>query len=89
MEVNEEWEAQDVIEEDDENFDPLLDHVAMVTLMEEDVESELGSQNGLRCVDVQDPSLRMNEGAMVTRERPKTLGEAQISDIRDTNKSFV
>ena len=38
----------------------LLYDVAMVTLMEEDVESELGSQNGLRGVDVQDPSLRVN-----------------------------
>ena len=34
---NEDWEAQDVIEEDGEHFDPLLDDVDMATLMEEDV----------------------------------------------------
>ena len=49
-----------MIEEDDEPFDSLLDDVAMVTLMEEDVESEFGTQNGLRGVDIQDPFLRMN-----------------------------
>ena len=34
---NEEWEVQDVIEEDDEHFDPLLDDVDIATLMEEDM----------------------------------------------------
>ena len=63
MAENEEWEAQDVIEEDDEHFNPLLDnvHVDMVTLMEEDVDGESWSQNGLRGVGVQDHSLRMKE----------------------------
>ena len=50
-----------MIEEDDEKFDPLLDDVDMATLTEEDVDSESGSQNGLRGVDVQDPSLRIKE----------------------------
>ena len=36
-----------MIEEDDEHFDPLLDDVDMVTLIEEDVDSESRSQNGL------------------------------------------
>ena len=64
--------AQDVIEEDDEHFDPLLDDVDIVTLIEEDVDSELGSQNGLRGVhvDEQDASLRMKEVYMAARERP-------------------
>ena len=68
-----------MIEEDDEHFDLLLDDVDMATLVEEDVDRESGSQNGLRRVDVQDPSLHEKEGTMATRERPGTPGEAQSS----------
>ena len=78
MAENEVWEAQDVIEEDDKHFDPLLDNVVMATLMEEDVHSESGSQNGLRGLDVEDPS-HEKEGTMATRERPGTPGEAHSS----------
>ena len=52
MAENEVWEAQDVTEEDGEHFDPLLDNVDMATTMEDDVDSESGSQNGLRGVGV-------------------------------------
>ena len=57
MAENEDWEAQDVIEEDDEHFDPLLqiDDLEMATLMEEDVDIESGSQNGLQGVDADLP----------------------------------
>ena len=54
MAENEEWEAQDVIEKDDQHFDPLLDDVDMATLTKEDMDSDSGSQNGLRGVDVRD-----------------------------------
>ena len=77
MAENEEWEAQDVIEEDDEHFNPLLDNVDMVTLMEKDVNSQLGSQNGLPGVDVEDPSLKKKE--LRRWERPGTPGEAHSS----------
>ena len=40
-----------MIEENGEYYDPLLDGMAMATLME-DVDSESGSQNGLLGVDV-------------------------------------
>ena len=62
MAENEEWEAQDVIEEDNEHFDLLLDYADMATLMEDDMDSESMSQNGLRGVNVEDPSLRKNYG---------------------------
>ena len=41
-----------MIEEADERLDPLLDDVDIVTLLEEDVDSESGSQSRLRGVDV-------------------------------------
>ena len=63
MAENEVWQAQDVIEEDNEHFDPLLDNVVMATLMEEDVDSESGSQNGLRGLHVEDP-FHEKEGTM-------------------------
>ena len=47
MAENEEREVQDVLEENDEYYDQLLDDIDMATLME-DVDSESGSQNGLR-----------------------------------------
>ena len=46
------WEAHDVIEDDEEHFDPLLDDLDMVTLIDEDMDSESGSQNRLRGVHV-------------------------------------
>ena len=50
----------------------------MATHMEEDVDSESGLQNGLRGVDVVDPS-HEKEGTMAIRERPGTPGEAHSS----------
>ena len=50
-----------MIEKDDEHFDPLLDNVDMATLVEEDLDSESGSQNGLRGIDVEDPPLRKKQ----------------------------
>ena len=79
MAENEEWEAQDEIEEDDEHFHPLLDDVDMATLMEEDVDSESGSQNGLQGVHVQDPSLRMKELWRHGRDQGPHAGAAQSS----------
>ena len=84
MANNEESEAQYVIEEDDEHFDPLLDDVDMATLIEKDRDSESESQNGLRGVDVKGQILSSHEkeGAMSKRDRrarPGTLGEAHSS----------
>ena len=77
MSDNKEREAQDIIEEDDKNFAPLLGDVNISILMEEDVDSESGSQNSLRGVHVEGPS-HENEGTicMVTQEGPGTPGEA-------------
>ena len=77
-----------MIEEDDENFDPLLDDVDMATLMEEDVDSESGSQNGLRGVDVQDPSLTMKELWRHGRDQGPQ-GKRKAAEIRATNKPFL
>ena len=66
-------------EEDDEYFDPLLDDVDMATLMEEDVDSESGSENGLRGGDEQDPSLRMKELWRHGRDQGLHAGAAQSS----------
>ena len=90
MADNKEWEVQDVIEEDDEHFISLFEDVGMATLMEEDVDSESGSQNGLRGVDdhVKGPS-REKEETMVTRERTATQGKRIVADARATNKPFV
>ena len=70
---NEVWQAQDVIEKEDEHYDPLLDYVVMTTLMEEDVDSESGSQNGLQGLDVEDPS-HEKEGTGDTGETRKSRG---------------
>ena len=67
-----------MIEEDDEHFDPLLNYVDLATLMEEDMDSDSGSHNGLRGVGVEDPS-HEKEGPMATRERPGTPGEEHSS----------
>ena len=53
---NEEWEVKHVIEDNDEKFDPLY-----TVYMEEGVDSESESQNGMRGVGIQDPSLRIKE----------------------------
>ena len=88
MAENEVWEPQNVIEEDDEHFDPLLDNVNMATHMEEDVDSESWSQNGLRGVGVEDPS-HEKKGTMATRERPGTQRKCIVADVRATNKRFL
>ena len=51
----------------------------MATLMEEDVASESGSQNGLRGVDLKDPPMRKKELRRHRRARPGTPGEAHSS----------
>ena len=53
-----------MMEESNKYYDPLLDDVDMVMLME-DVDSESGSQNGLQGVDVEDPA-HEKEGTMLT-----------------------
>ena len=68
-----------MIEEDEEHFDPLLDNVGMATPMEEDVDSESRSQNVLRGVDVQDPSLRMTELWRHGKDQGPHAGAAQNS----------
>ena len=50
-----------MIEDDNEHVDPLLNCADMARLTEEDVDSESGSQNRLRGVHVEDPSLRKKE----------------------------
>ena len=65
-----------MIEESNEYYDPLLDDIDMVTLME-DVDSESGSQNGLQGVDAYvEDSAHEKEGTMATRERQGTPREA-------------
>ena len=89
MAENEVWEAQDVIEEDDEHFDPSLDNVDMATLMKEDVDSESGSQNRLRGVGVEDPS-HENEGTIWRHGKDQgPQGAHIVADVRATNKPFL
>ena len=59
-----------MIEENNECYDLLLDDINMAKRME-DVDSESGSQNGLRGVDVEDPA-HEKKGTMVTLKRPGT-----------------
>ena len=55
----------------------------MATLMEEDVDSESGSQNGLRGADVQDPSLHEKEGSIWRhRRRQRPQGKRKAASIR-------
>ena len=61
-----------MIEENDEFYDPLLDDIVMATLME-DVDSESGSQTGLRGVDEEDPA-HEKEGTMVIPGKAHSSG---------------
>ena len=67
-----------MIKEDDEHFDPLLDGVAMAAHVEEDVDSESWPQNGMRGVDIKNPS-HEKKGTIATQERTGTIGEAHSS----------
>ena len=59
----------------------------MATLME-DVDSESGSQKGLRGVDAEDPAHK-KERTMVTLERPGIPGEAHSSEGSYHKQSFL
>ena len=48
--------GKEMIKEDEKHFDPLSDDVDMATVIKEDLDSDSGSQNGLRGVGVKDPS---------------------------------
>ena len=71
------WEDQDYCDRSGEYYDQLLDDINMAKLME-DVDSESGSQNGLRGIDVEDFT-HEKEGTMVTLERPGISGETHSS----------
>ena len=60
----------------------------MTTLMEEDVDSESGSHNGMRGVDIKNIT-KEKQGTLATQERSGTQEKSNIADVRATNKSFL
>ena len=79
-----------MIEEDDENFGPLLDDVDMATLIEEDVDSESGSHNGWRGVKYRIPPCiykEKNYGDTGETRDPRGSAKQQII-ARRTNRFY-
>ena len=66
-----------------------LDYLNIKTLIAQNVNSELGSRNGLQGVEADDPT-EEKQGTLTARKRPGIPGEGQSSaEARSTSKPFV
>ena len=77
-----------MIEENDDYYDSILDDIDMAILMEEDVDSESGSQNGVQGVNayVENPDGLWLPGK---DQRPQGKRIPVVADGHTTNKPFL